>query len=363
MRDHWGNCVTHFDQDVESFIADYFGNVNRQCFLVAAAGFDPRSPIIPNLLATALGKNLNALFVREERGETSDELLRESADRNEAELRKSIANFQVVPITIFDSADNAPVGGNRLAAVLRAFVLPTGTTDLVLDMSALSMGIAFPAARILLEIAERSNDVNLHLMIASNPELDASIVGEPGEKVQSVRGFAGNAGRELDIPKARIWLPQLAHNRRGALERIKASLTDVYKVCPILPFPARDPRRADLLIEEFGEEIREDWAVDSRDFMYVSERNPLDSFRSIEMLKKRYDKTMAQIYDPQLILSPVGSKVMAAGAMMAAIKYDLTVQYVEVLRYEIDASADKSPKMDIVHVWLDGPIYNGYTHR
>lgn len=362
MRDHWGNCVTHFDEDVKEFVAEYFGNGNRRCFLVAAAGFDPRSSIIPKLLSTSLRGNLHALFIREERGETSDELLRISADQNEAELRETVPNSKVVPITIFDSADNAPVGGNRLAAVLSALALPEGTTDLVLDMSALSLGIAFPAARILHELAKGSASLSLHIMIASNPELDASIIGEPGEKVQSVRGFAGNAGRELDIPKARIWLPQLAHKCRGTLERIKASLSDVYKVCPILPFPARDPRRADSLIEEFGEEIREDWAVDSRDFMYVSERNPLDSFRSIEMLKKRYDKTMEEIYEPQLILSPVGSKVMAAGAMMAAIKYELTVQYVEVIRYEFEKVANKSEMMDIVHIWLDGPIYNGYAH-
>ncbi|WP_029874738.1 hypothetical protein [Rhizobium leguminosarum] len=363
MRDHWGNCVTHFDEEVEGFIAEYFGQSDRKCFLVAAAGFDPRSPIIPNLLSKTLGSNLHAVFVREERGENNEEVLRTSADQNEEELRKTISNSRVERITIFDPADNAPIGGNRVAAVLSGIQLPEGTTDLVLDMSALSMGIAFPAARILLDIAERSDGLNLHLMIASNPELDVSIVGEPGEKVQSVRGFAGNAGRDVDIPKARIWLPQLAQKRRGALERIKASLTDLYKICPILPFPARDPRRADALIEEFGDEIRGDWAVDSRDFMYVSERNPLDSFRSIEMLRRRYENTVKDIFDPQLILSPVGSKVMAAGAMMAAIKYELTVQYVEVLRYEIDETAAKAPKMDIVHVWLDGPIYKGYAQQ
>lgn len=363
MRDHWNNCVTHFDQDATNFIKEYFGDGQRRCFLMAAAGFDPRSPIIPNLLSTALGNNLHALFIREERGETTEQSLRESADQNEVELRKGIPNSRVEPITIFDAADNAPVGGNRLAALMSGMALPGGTTDIVLDMSALSMGIAFPAARILLEIAERSPGLNLHLMIASNPEMDISIVGEPGEKVQAVRGFAGNAGREGEYPKARIWLPQLAKKRGAALERIKASLTDIYKVCPILPFPARDPRRADLLIEEFGVEIREDWEVDPRDFIYVSEKNPLDSFRSIETLKKRYDTTVKGIYDPQLILSPVGSKVMAAGAMMAAIKYELTVQYVEILRYEIDETAPKAPKMDIVHVWLDGPIYNGYAQQ
>lgn len=360
MRSHWGNCVTHFDEQVNDFIDDYFGQPDRRCFLVAAAGFDERSQIIGKALARKLGDRLHALFVREERGDTSANL-RAASDANEATLRTLIKDSQVEPITIFDAADNAPVGGNRLASVLSKVELPKDTTDIVLDMSALSMGIAFPAAKILLEMSERSQKLNFHFLIASNPELDASIVGEPGEKVQAVRGFSGNSGRETELPKARIWLPQLAHKRRGALERIKTSLTDLYKVCPVLPFPARDPRRADFLIEEFGDEIRGEWAVDSRDFMYVSEKNPLDSFRSIEMLKKRYDKTVLDIYEPQLILSPVGSKVMAAGAMMAAIKYDLTVQYVEVLRYDIDETANLVPQMDIVHVWLDGPIYDGHV--
>ena len=94
MRDHWDNCVTHFDQDATRFIDEYFGDGQRRCFLMAAAGFDPRSPIIPNLLSTALRDNLHALFIREERGETTDEFLRESStDQNEAELRKGIPQF------------------------------------------------------------------------------------------------------------------------------------------------------------------------------------------------------------------------------------------------------------------------------
>ncbi|MDH4990691.1 hypothetical protein QEZ48_07585 [Aquamicrobium lusatiense] len=359
MREHWDNCVTHFDNRARSFIAEFFAEPSRRCFLVAGAGFDPRSQIIPASLANAMGDNLHAMFIREERGEASA-VLKKAADANEANLRSLIKNSQVVPITIFDPSDNATIGGNQIASALRNVELPNGVTDVILDMSALSMGIAFPAAKLLLAIAESSEELNFHVMLASNPELDASIVGEPAERVLTVRGFAGNSGAEQDVPKARIWLPQLAKSKKGSLDQIKASLTDLYKVCPILPFPARDPRRADTLIEEFGEQIRGDWQVDARDYMYVSERNPLDSYRSIEMLKKRYDKTVDGIFEPQIILSPVGSKVMAAGAMMAAIKHDLTVQYVEALRYDISPEAADADEMDIVHIWLHGPIYAGF---
>lgn len=359
MREHWANCITHFDNHARNFIAEFFGEPNRRCFLVAGAGFDPRSLIITAALAQVMGPNLHAMFIREERGEPSGDL-KAAADQNEANLRKAVQNSEVVPITIFDPSDNAPIGGNQLAAKLRAIKLPDGVTDIILDMSALSMGIAFPAAKILLSMAEATAGLSFHVMVASNPELDAIIVGEPTERVLTVRGFAGNSGAEQDLSKARIWLPQLAKGKKGALDLIKTSLTDLYKVCPILPFPARDPRRADTLIEEFGDQIRGDWQVDARDYMYVSERNPLDSYRSIEMLKKRYDKTVDEIFEPQIILSPVGSKVMAVGAMMAAIKHDLTVQYVEALRYDFDPDAVETDEMDIVHVWLHGPIYAGF---
>lgn len=135
----------------------------------------------------------------------------------------------------------------------------------------------------------------------------------------------------------------------------------VYKTCPILPFPARNPRRADELITEFGDELRA-WDVDTRDLIYVSEKNPLDSYRTLSTLKRRYDDTVDQVFAPQLILSPVGSKVMATGALMAAIEHELPVQYVETRRYEFDqafgpllAASDM-----MVHIWLSGPIYNGF---
>ncbi len=361
MRDHWGNCITHFDAGAYAFIDEYFATETRRTLLIGGAGFDPRTKIIATALNRACADRLTALFVREERAEAAPEL-QSKANAHEAALLKLVPSSKVIPISIFDPQDNAPVGGSKMIDVLSLEIPKAkGITDIILDMSALSMGIAFPAAKFLLAFAESTSDVNLHLLVASQPELDALIVGEPAERVQAVRGFTGNASTDSEYPKAKIWLPHLAPKRRTALEKIQATLNDVYKVCPVLPFPATDPRRADILIEEFGDQLRDEWNVDARDLMYVSERNPLDCFRSIETLKKRYDKTVAGIFDPQLILSPVGSKVMATGAMMAAIKYDLNVQYVEALRFEMEGDADSAECFNLVHLWLHGPIYAGFV--
>ena len=248
-----------------------------------------------------------------------------------------------------------------MVSLLQGFDWPQDATDIVLDMSALSMGVGFPAARMLIEMCEANPTLNLHIMIASNPELDDRIVGEPASQPQAVRGFAGPSPYQT-MPVARIWLPQLGRGRVEILRKIRATHDSVYKVCPVVPFPARNPRRADELLSEYQPALIDEWKVDARDYIYVSEKNPLDCYRTVSILKKRYDKTVDEIFFPQIILSPLGSRVIAAGAMMAAIEHGLSVHYVETLRYELrPAPAGQSQGKDmIVHIWLHGPVYAGY---
>ena len=66
-----------------------------------------------------------------------------------------------------------------------------------------------------------------------------------------------------------------------------------------------------------------------------------------------------------MVLSPIGSKVLAAGAMMAAIEHEMAVQYVETESYNF-ANAEPSPDDPadmMVHLVLSGPLYEGYLAR
>lgn len=362
MRRHWENCVTHFDNDVDEFIDDFFSDASRCCLLVAGAGFDPRAKRIARKLTAAMGKRVHGLFIREDRGDRAV-ALQSLADENEKELRRVVANVTIAHVQIFSADDGAPVGGHGIRTALETYQWPEGITDIVLDMSALSTGVGFPLARLLLEYAEARTTVSLHLMVVSNPELDDRIVGEPSAQVQFVRGYSGPSGSYDALPVARIWLPQLGRGRVETLRRIRNSLDSLYKVCPVMPFPARNPRRADELLAEYQSQLLNEWQVDARDLIYVSERNPLDCYRTISTLKTRYDRTVESVFFPQLILSPFGSKVIAVGAMMAAIEHNLSVQYVETLRYEFDQTGleESAPSPDMaVHVWLHGPIYGSY---
>ena len=167
-RDHWKNCITHFDNEVGEFVQSYFGDEQRRCLLVAAAGFDPRSQVIAKLLAETLGDRLDALFIREERGRPDTNLVTE-ADANEAVLTSIVPSCCVERVDIFGD-DGAEVGGARVAAMLAGTLIDPSVTDIVLDMSALSIGIGFPAAKMLLGDCEQSPKRAFHVLIASNPE-------------------------------------------------------------------------------------------------------------------------------------------------------------------------------------------------
>ncbi|WP_298463978.1 hypothetical protein [uncultured Erythrobacter sp.] len=360
-REYWNNCITHFDEEVEQFSEAYFGEVHRKCLLVAAAGFDPRSKIVARQLANILGDRLQAFFVREERGRADANLVT-NADANEAHLREIVPNSKVERVDIFGD-DGAAVGGSRIASILAKLNVDDSITDIVLDMSALSIGVGFPIAKILLSECEGAANRAFHLFIASNPELDDLIESEPTELAMPVKGFSGVGSLAQTLEPARIWLPQLARGRKAALAKVGLSVGEFYKVCPVVPFPARDPRRADALVGEYENELVNEWQVDPRDLVYVSERNPLDSYRTISTLKERYDRTVEGTYESLIILSPIGSKVMAAGALMAAIEHDLAVHYVETARYEFDGtSSEKATHPDLlVHVLLSGPPYEDYS--
>ena len=73
---------------------------------------------------------------------------------------------------------------------------------------------------------------------------------------------------------ARLWLPQFAAGRRVALERLY-NFIEPHDICPILPFPASDPRRGDALAEEYLTQLESSWEVDTRNIVYADESDRL----------------------------------------------------------------------------------------
>ena len=350
----WDPCVVHRNGDIDGFLVSHFSEPERSVFLVAGAGFDPRACAVTNRLTDA-GIRVGALFIRENRPNPPPDQV-DRAEANAEALRIRVPESQVVLIDIF-GPDNAVVGGRNVVNVLRDEEL-SGVTDVVVDISALSAGTTYPIVRYFAEYAGRRRPhVNLHVFVVHDPRVDAMIRPRAGDAPGYIHGFKGRSTLSDTNDAARLWLPQLAAGQRAALGRLY-DFVEPHDTCPILPFPASDPRLGDALAEEYLTELEDTWEVDTRNIVYSDEGDPLDLYRTILRLDDLREPVFAETGGSLLILSPLGSKVMALGGLMAALERDLPVAYVESIDYDIEPNLPETvDASNLVHLWLEGNAY------
>ena len=238
---------------------------------------------------------------------------------------------------------------------------------MVLDFSALSKGISFPIACGLLDGSilgappERSG-INVHAVVLEESWTDARIVGEAADRVEFIKGFQGGLGRDEFDGAARLWLPQLTREA-GTIEVLRRihQWVNPHAVCPILPFPAFDPRLPDELLQHHIEGVEHGWNVDAADLIFADEKSPLDLYRTILRIDDARSRVFSKVGRSLLILSPLGSKALAIGALMAAYERNFPVVYVESTGYRLEGIAANSCGVrrqgEIIHVWLAGDAY------
>ena len=84
----------------------------------------------------------------------------------------------------------------------------------------------------------------------------------------------------------------------------------------------------------------------------------MDLYRTILRLDDLRQNVFKATGGSMLILSPLGSKVLALGALMAALERDLPVAHLESIGYELEALVPETidpPRL--IHVWLEGEVY------
>ena len=199
-------------------------------------------------------------------------------------------------------------------------------------------------------------------MVIDEPGTDTRIVASASDCTDTMHGFRGSVGLEETSRSARLWLPQLVKDERAVLDRIWSVVSRrPVDVCPILPFPSQSPRQADELIEFYGQEFDSIWSVDARDIVYAAEDDPLDVYRTILRIDDARSRVFNAVGGAMTLLSPLGSKVLAIGAMMAAMERNVPVVYVESMGYTVDVEAlcrsRGATPGEFVHVWLAGDAY------
>lgn len=352
----WARCVLQRGDNLRDFLQGYLGAANRRVFLLAGGGFDPRSTALAEELARLSKTEVRALWVRERRPISLLDL-RTKAEANVGRLLELLPSSEVLDLNVF-AADSAPIGGREIVRALQSVDL-SEATDLILDASALSTGILFSAAKYLHEFARGRCGVNLHLFVKKDEAEDFRIRGTPSDTPAFLHGFRGTFTLDSSARAAKLWIPQLVPGRRMMLQNLHTFL-DVDDVCPVLPFPSIDPRLGDKLVEEYKDALTR-WGVDFRNFVYAAENNPLDLYRTILRLHHARNTAFKETGGSLIVLSPTGSKVLALGALLAALDLDLPVALFESVGYEIEAVSMPpslpSDRTFLMHLWLQGAAY------
>jgi len=362
----WEPCVNHRGAHAASFLQSYFAQRDRSLLFIAGAGFDPRSVRLLSLVPDELRKTARVILIREERPNPASELV-ERANRNRDQLVAAFPKAEEHPIQVF-ARDNAIIGGREGAKLMSTQPL-VGLTDIFVDMSALSIGVGFPVIRHFIDLLASGHDgPSVHVFACHNPQIDEAVSANPSDTVAPIHGFRGGWGLDEKSRAAILWMPQLARGKTGILNRIFQLLRNVQEdtvVCPILPFPALRPRLADELIEEFADELQRAWSVDVRDLVYADEKSPLDLYRTILRIDEARRRVFQSVGGSQIILSPLGSKALSLGALMAALERDFTILHVEAIGYTLDGTlADAVTASDeLVHIWLSGDAYGSRSGK
>ena len=351
----WDPCVAHIGCDAEKFLSSYFGLPDRSILLVAGVGFDPRSCSVATKI-WSVAPEAHALLIREKRPNPPQTQLAR-AEANRQTFVRTITEPAMVSVDIF-GPDGAVVGGRNIVNVLGQQQYLGGVTDIVVDITGLSMGTSFPIVRYFVEyIGHCSSAVNLHVFVVHSPKLDAGIQSIASDVPSYVHGFKGGSTLTANANAAKLWLPQLATKRHAAFGRLY-DFIGPHDTCPILPFPAGEPRLGDVLMEEYLTEFESTWSVDSRNIVYANEDDPQDLYRTILKLDNLRKPVFAETGGSMLFLSPLGNKAMALGALMAALERDLPVAYLEPIGYEIEETTSMDTNgTNLIHIWLEGDVY------
>lgn len=235
---------------------------------------------------------------------------------------------------------------------------------LVLDISSLPSSLYFPLAAAALKAGGLPPEDPSHfsgefqVVVCENPQVDACITELSVSHASYIAGFRPTR-LESDPAGPTVWAPVVGEGAGPAL-RVVHDLLEPDEVCPILPFPARSPRRSDALLLEHQTELFDSFQVTPANIVFADERNPFDLYRTLCRLNRDYEAALNPLGPPSIELSSHSSKLLSLGVLLAAVEQEMPLATAVSGEYEIVHGMDLasfSTSNQLGCLWLAGDPY------
>jgi len=317
--------------DVDEFITDYFPTAGAT-LLIGNVGFSPEVLYFPQRLG--LLPNVDMRFFNEKRPAVPA-VITQLASEREQQLRDLAAcPMQVVDVAVL-AEDGAPVGGRNACTQVHQWLSAKTYTDVVVDATGMSRCTVFPVVKQLYQLS-RDTPIRVHLLVADSNHAFLNVESVSNDRGGWMHGFPGETETDEFAKALKLWVVQLSERAGASLQTMFRELDSPEEVCPVLPFPAVNPRRADELLFEHREYWQREWFESPLNFIRAHESDPIDVLHSIVRLHTtRVEALTGSGLMSQTVLSPVGRRLPGIGMLFAAISYGLPIFYLETVGYDV----------------------------
>lgn len=371
----WDSYVLVTNKDIEHFWKNHFHkDKNRNILFIVGKGFDVRMNFsLKSLLNSSTSVSLDCLLVEYHEGVGTPSLrYKDTIDDNLLELKKLLSSHQkkdynslYIDIWKAEGREKRRIGDRDVSDKIYNYDIE-GYTDIIVDISSLPRGIYFSLIGTLLKKMDSDEILrkkNLFVSVTENIEIDRRI-NEEGveERIKCIHGFGGGIEKESN-QKPLIFFPVLGEKKGNDLNRLYTHLNP-QEICPILPFPSKDPRRSDSLIMDFHKILFDDLRIESQNIMYVPEQNPFEMYRILSTTIKNYNKSLEVLGACNAAVTVFSSKLLTIGVLLAAYEkeegigvYNLDAQGYLIENDDINYLKELNKNSEIFLMWLNGEAY------
>ena len=345
----WDPYVLATEENFNNFWTSHFDRAKRDVLFIIGRGFDCRATLGSERICGIGGKGRrDALLVNfsDDSSSTSKraEMVNENVERYKAIFRE--AEFNELCIQSMTSGHQTGTSRRVSKIVDKNKDIIVAYDDIIIDISAMPRIVAITLMVKILYFLDQTylthgKDINLHMLTAESVLADK--IATPtslSEGVSKVVGFSGELNGVANEHIPRIWFPVLGEEQSEKLNRIREEIRPD-EICPVIPFPSKNPRRGDEIINAYRQTLFDDFQIDPKNMIYASEANPFEAYKRIFGAIVRYRDSLRELGGCKAFVSPLSSKLLSVGAVLACyehreLKDDLLkvgITYIEAASY------------------------------
>lgn len=369
MSYRWNPYVMFKNDEVSEFWKKHFEKQRKTLFILGL-GFDVRmNKFLKILLESNSNMDLHCMLINFSEGKDSPSLeLMGYVNKNKEEFFNLIPEENIIQkyceIWSSDKKKKKRTGDRSITDSISPEEIQE-YTDIIVDISSLPRGIFFSLiGKILAVIDEYELKTNFFVCTSENTEID----NETREKIADtelnyVHGFAGGIEQESQSNMPLVWFPILGEHRKEQFRKVWSKISELrnreIEVCPTLPFPSKNPRRSDNIINQYHDILFDELAIESQNITYIPEASPFEVYIRLNNGINNFKQSLKMLGGCKIILSIFSSKLIALGALLSAYEHsdDVGILNVDYQGYEFndkDTVENLAESSELFVTWLTG---------